>query len=226
MQLIFIRHAKSENYEANKRQDSYSKLGKLGKKQAGLVANRLKKAQEKSGSGYDMIMSSPWTRAVQTAGIISKKTGLSVSEHPLIHEYLSNSILSNQPLDSDIVREFTQAVKDKGVNFDWKFRGEGECMRDVINRAITFKKELLSRHTGKNIIIVSHGLFITSFVTLLLLGDNYEDAKFKDVSELIRLENTSITHIVYDETKKTWEIKSLNDFGHLENKLNSNKLKK
>lgn len=225
MQIVFIRHAKSENYEANKRQDAHSRLGKLGRKQARVVAGRIKKAIEKSDIKYDRVLTSPWTRAVQTADIIAKKTGLSLSEHPLIHEYLSNSILSNQPLDSDIVKEFTQAVKNKGVNFDWKFRGEGECMRDVINRAISFKNELLTHRAGKNYVVVSHGLFITTFVTLLMLGDNYNDSLFKQISELIRLENTSITHLEYDETKKTWEIKSLNDFSHLEKVITPKKAK-
>jgi probable phosphoglycerate mutase len=216
MNIFFVRHAKSENYDFNKRQGPDSQLGKTGKKQARLVANRLAKIAKNGSGNFDMILTSPWVRATETAEIIAKKTGLKLDEHPLIHEYLSNKILTNQPMDSDIVKEFNDAVKNKGVNFDWKFRGEGECMRDVINRAIKFKNKLLSNHLGKNYVVVSHGLFITTFVTLLILGDNYDDSQFKTISELIRLENTSLTHLEYDEDSNRWKIKCLNDFSHLE----------
>lgn len=215
MNLTFIRHAKSENYDANKRQGPDSKLGKTGKKQAVKIANRLKKILTASPKSYDLIMTSPWTRAVETSAIISNKTGLPVTEHPLIHEYASNPILSNQSLDSEIVKEFNQAVKN-GVDFEWRFRGEGENMRDIINRAIAFKKELVSSHLGKNYIVVSHGLFITSLLTVLILGENYSDADFRRISEMIRLENTSITNISFDESDQTWQIKHINDHSHLE----------
>lgn len=215
MRIVFIRHAKTENYDTNKRQGPDSKLGITGKKQATLLGNRLKKVMNQANYKYDSILTSHWVRATETAKILSKKTGLQVFEHPIIHEYLSNSILTNQPLDSDIVKEYKLAVKNKGVNFEWKFRGEGECMRDVIKRAQAFKDELITIHKDKNYLVVSHGLFITSFVTLLILGDNYDDAAFKQVSELIRLENTSLTSLEYFEAENSWRIINLNDHGHL-----------
>ncbi|MDP1743526.1 MAG: histidine phosphatase family protein, partial [Candidatus Amesbacteria bacterium] len=159
MNLVFIRHGKTENYDVGKRQGPDSKLGKTGQKQALKIANRLKKSNLK----FDQVITSSWVRASQTAEKIAKKTGLSLSEHPMIHEYISNSILVNQPIQGELVKEYEQAVRDKGINFEWKFRGEGESLRDVINRAIAFKKELLNFHQNRNYIIVSHGLFITTF---------------------------------------------------------------
>ena len=215
MQIVFIKHAKSENYETNKRQAPDSRLASIGKKQARLVANRIKKWQDASGNNFDYIITSHWARAVETAEIIAKKTGVPVRQHHIIHEYLSNSILANQPLDSEIVLEWKKAVIEKGINFDWKFRGEGECMRDVINRAKAFKDDLINNYCGKNCLVVSHGLFITTFVTLLILGDNYEDASFKYISDMVQLENTSITHLEYDRESNNWKIHYLNDFSHL-----------
>lgn len=211
MKIVFVRHGKSETADANKRQAPSSKLGKMGKKQALLVANRIKKSSQQ----YDMIISSPWTRALQTAQVIAKKTGLPLLENPLIHEFLSNSILHEQPAESEIIKEYLIAVEAKGVNFDWKFKDGGECVRDVINRAIKFKNELTTNHLGKNYLVVSHGFFITTFITLLIVGDNYDDLHFKQVSDLIHFENTSLTHLEYDEGKKQWKIEILNDHNHL-----------
>jgi len=97
-------------------------------------------------------------------------------------------------------------------------------MRDVINRAINFKNELLSKYLGKNCLVISHGLFITSFITILMLGDRYDDAQFQQISELIHLENTSFSDVEYDEFDKRWQIKYLNDFSHLEITFAKNKI--
>ena len=216
MQLILIRHAKSVNYENNKRQSPSTGLGDFGKNQASRLADRIKNLSESTGHKYRCVITSDWKRANETAEIISKRLKIPLVESPYIHEYLSNKILENQPLDSDIVKEFKKAVKNKGINFDWKFRGEGECLRDIINRATKFRKELLNKYKNNNVLVVSHGLFITAFITTLLLGDNYKDEEFDRVSKMIFLENTSITHLEYDEEKQSWRIHCLNDSSHLE----------
>ena len=216
MQLILIRHAKSVNYENNKRQSPLTGLGDFGKNQASLLADRIKNLSESTGHKYKCVITSDWKRANETAEIISKRLKIPLVESPYIHEYLSNKILENQPLDSDIVKEFKKAVKNKGINLDWKFRGEGECLRDVINRATKFRKELLNKYKNNNVLVVSHGLFVTAFITTLLLGDNYKDEEFDRVSKMIFLENTSITHLEYDEEKQSWRIHCLNDSSHLE----------
>ncbi len=216
MKVTFVRHAKSLNYETNRRQGPDSKLGKLGVKQARLLSKRLIKAMFSEHCVYDLIFTSTWTRALETANILSSKTGLKVVEHPVIHEFLSNNILSNQSLDSPIVKEFNLMAQDNEFNLDWKFRGEGECMRDIISRADRFRKELLERDTKKNYLVVSHGLFITTFVALIILGDNYTDQQFRKTINLIELKNTSITNFEYLESEKKWRLISLNDFSHLE----------
>ncbi|MBP8590954.1 histidine phosphatase family protein [Candidatus Shapirobacteria bacterium] len=224
MNILFVRHARSENDDANRRQGPNSKLGEVGRRQALLAAERVNRIIQEGDNKYDLIITSPWLRALETAKVIAGKTGIKVEKHPLIHEYLSNKILIDQPMDSDIVKEFKEAARNKGVNLDWRFRGEGECVRDVINRAINFKNELLSKYLGKNCLVVSHGLFITSFITILMLGDHYDDAQFQQISELIHLENTSFSEVEYDEFNKRWQIKYLNDFSHLEKIFAKNKI--
>jgi broad specificity phosphatase PhoE len=215
MQVVLIRHAKSVNYENNKRQSPTTRLGDYGIKQANWLARRIKELSDVSDQGYECVITSGWKRARQTAQIIAEKLNIPLTEDAFIHEYLSNKVLENQPLDSVIVTEFKKAVKDKGINFDWKFRGEGECLRDVINRAIKFRKNLIKEYRGKNVLVVSHGLFITTFITVLLLGDNYDEVQFDRVLKMIYLENASITHLEYNEEKGTWKIHCLNESGHL-----------
>lgn len=216
MKLVFIRHGKTDSHEARRRQGPDSQLSPAGKKQVRLLAGRLKKSLQTTGKTYDSIITSPWLRAVQTAEIIARKTGLSVTPHPLIFEYRSNIILNNQPYDSQINQEYIREATAKGINFDWKFRGQGECLRDVINRVREFKRELITQHHGKNYLVVSHGLFITTFITLMILGDDCDDLSFYQVYNLIHLENTSLTRVAYLENENRWQLITLNDHHHLE----------
>jgi broad specificity phosphatase PhoE len=215
MQIVFVRHAISINHESGKRQAPETRLGVLGKKQARKLADRIKKSSAVTGLNYECVITSDWTRATETAEIVADKLKIPLVKNSYIHEYLSNKILQNQLYDSDIVKKFQAEAIKKGIDFDWKFRGGGECLRDVIDRVVKFRKHLQENYDGKNVLVVSHGLFITAFVTVLLLGDDYKDEEFDRVSKMIHLENTSITHLEYDPGKKVWKIHSVNDAGHV-----------
>jgi len=210
MHLVFVRHGKTTNHEAKKRQSPNSVLGETGKKQAALAGERLKKRE------FDLILTSPWPRAKETAEIIASVTGLTLMEYPILHEYTSNPILDDQPFDSAINTEFNESIKGRGINLDWRFRDGGESIRDVIGRAKEFQADLLTNHLGKKYLVVSHGLFIKAFIILTMLGNEFEDVVFNNIWNALRLENTSFTHIEYDEEKNTWVVHHLNDHSHLE----------
>lgn len=221
MQIVFIRHAKTKNSELKLRQGPDALLGTVGKKQATLLAKRLKKETEINGNQYDLILTSTWPRAKETALMVSVKLSLPLRDHNHIHEHTPNPILNNLPFDSDVIREFEEAVRAKGDNIDWKYKGGGESIREVVDRAKLFKEDLLANHLGRNYIVVSHGLFITSFLALLILGDDYTNTAFMRVYELLRFENTSITRVEYNEEKKHWSIRGLNDYSHIHQLLSS-----
>lgn len=128
-----------------------------------------------------------------------------------IHEFISSPLIASQPLDSNIVRKFSKEVLKNSHNFDWKFNNEGESTRDVIKRAIKFKLELQERYKNRNVIVVSHGFFITIFLVILLLGEKYEDSLFKDISDKFKFNNCSLTKLKYDIKTKKWEINFLNE---------------
>jgi broad specificity phosphatase PhoE len=67
MRLYLIRHGKTDAYLENKRQSPESTLGELGKDQANRLAARLKNVE------FDVLISSHWPRAKQTAEIIAQE---------------------------------------------------------------------------------------------------------------------------------------------------------
>ncbi len=87
MKIIFIRHGEPDKTEVDKRGfigqgRDMAHLTELGVKQAEMVSlNPLLK-------GGQVIVSSPYTRALQTAAIISKNTGLDIKVEVDIHEFI------------------------------------------------------------------------------------------------------------------------------------------
>src|SRR3989344_5936185 len=67
MNVYFVRHGESEGNKLQKAQNSETPLSTQGRKQASIVANRLKETP------IDVLYSSPYVRAKQTAEIIAKE---------------------------------------------------------------------------------------------------------------------------------------------------------
>ena len=96
MKLYLVRHAKSRAMENNERQSSQSPLSDEGRKQATALAKRI--AREK----IDMIISSKWDRAYQTAEIVSEILKLKFETIEGIHEKEQSPDLEGASFKSSI----------------------------------------------------------------------------------------------------------------------------
>lgn len=87
---------------------AFAPLSDKGMEQAELAAEdeRLKKAE--------IIISSPYTRALQTAGIIARKTGLRVNVEVDLHEWIPDKTNRNKTSEeASLLKE--EFVKYKGI---------------------------------------------------------------------------------------------------------------
>ena len=89
MILYLIRHGKTDAHIARRRQSPDEPLGELGRKQAELVAKKMKLTK------IDHLYSSDWPRALQTAEFIALTTGQKIKTHPLVHELEKTPLLNN-----------------------------------------------------------------------------------------------------------------------------------
>lgn len=200
----------SGEHEKQVRQHPGSDLGSEGKKQAKTVAKRLK------AEPVEVIISSPWPRALSTAKIVARALKLPVIIDERVHEIIQNPILSKLPYGHDIAREYIQAIKTDNHDVDWKFRGAGESVRDVLSRAREFKSDLLAKYAGKNVLVVSHGFFLSGLVSLFLAGDETDDQILHEiVIATSSHENTGLSLIEYVEHVETWKLMYFNDSTHL-----------
>lgn len=96
MKIHFIRHGQPD-YSSIKNDDPiyFSNLAPLTEKgisQAKLIdINKINKSS--------IIISSPYTRALQTASIISKNTNIDIKVEPMLHEWLPDKTFTSKIID-------------------------------------------------------------------------------------------------------------------------------
>ncbi len=209
MNLYLVRHGKTDAKENNRKQAPTSPLSEEGKKQALAVAERL--AKEK----IDVIISSKWDRAYQTAEAVANKLKLKLETIEGIHEKEHNPDIYGIDLDSILFKKYSEEVEKFENNLDWKFDGKGESIRDLINRAKKFQSYLIKKYKDENVLVVSHGQFIRAFVIFSLLGEDYNDKTFYKMYTSITTSNTGVSLFEYFPERKHWELIYLNDHLHI-----------
>ena len=94
---------------------SFAPLSETGVKQAE------KNAKDKRLKTAELIVSSPYTRALQTAAIISRETGLKINVEIDLHEWQvdkTNQITTSEEVVALTMRNRIQRVADKYANYN------------------------------------------------------------------------------------------------------------
>lgn len=155
MKLLMIRHGEP-CYANVKELNLLSYLGELtplGVAQAEKVAkdDRLKDA--------DIIIASPFTRALQTAAIISRITGIPLTVEPALHEILLDTE-HEFTLDEKYVRASDKEFYRKNGKRDCETKYRWEEAQHIAERAYLVIKKYLN---CKKVIVVSHATLIRTF---------------------------------------------------------------
>lgn len=211
MRLYLVRHGKTDVHLEKRRQSPESPLGIVGKEQALAVAKRLKEIKA------DVLLTSNWPRAIQTAEIISKEIGLPIVINPELHEQNKSKLVDDVLDDSEINLRFLEerSKSAEELNFDWKFEGEGESMSELLLRAGTVCRSLAEEYKNKKIIAVTHGIFIVALVTTMIFGSEPDKKTVINFFRVFTHHNAGITVLDYDEERNWWSLVSLNDHSHL-----------
>lgn len=128
-------------------------LNETGLAQAYAAAARI------DGSQWDALLSSPLSRALDTAKIVHRVAGISVQE------VVVDSIL--------LERSFGEAEGE--LYADWKAKHTGDPVgaesREALNaRVLSFLNAVSAGYRGKRVLAVSHGAFIREVLDVVSLG--------------------------------------------------------
>lgn len=178
MRLYLLRHGETEANIARICQgQTPGKLTPLGEEQAKRAAKRLKDVP------FDMILVSDLNRTKQTAApIIATHPEAQVVYEPRIRE-------RNQGVyEGKEYGLFSDDIKRLGVNPQTHVPKGGESFRMVGERAKNYFDELIEQHKGKNVLVVSHGGFLTQTIFYLM---NIEDNRRN--YDLLHPKNTALS---------------------------------
>lgn len=157
MKLILIRHGEPDYSYVTERKfkgqgRDLAVLSSRGKEQAEAVS------KDKRLIGADLVVSSPYTRALQTAAIISRNTGLRIEVETDLHEWIVDLDFN---FDND---EYVRAVSEeatlmKGIHTE-NCKYKWESFDNIAKRAY---RALYPYLKYNKVIVVSHGMVMRQF---------------------------------------------------------------
>lgn len=164
--IALIRHGSTAwNKEKRAQGSSDIPLDEEGKTDARKLAARLHKET------WDVLYSSPLERAKQTAEYISDKVGLAIQFDSRIVEASGGQIEGT-----------TEPERIEKWGEDWRSLDLGiETPGSVVSRGMSFIDDVLEKHKGKKVIVVSHGALISHLLRELDSG-NVKDEHMKNTS--------------------------------------------
>lgn len=150
--VYFIRHAEP-NYENH--DDMTRELSEKGLKDRALVTEFLQDKQ------VDLVLSSPFKRAVDTVREFAEKQGLEIG---IVEDFRERRI------DNCWIEDFKGFCKKQWEDFSYKL-SDGESLQEVQDRNIAALKNVVKVYAGKNIVVGSHGTALSTII-------NYYDTSF------------------------------------------------
>lgn len=207
MLLFLVRHARSEAPKGHW-QTPDSKLGKLGKQQAKILSKKSR------FSRVDKIFTSEWERSRKTTEILSDNLKIETETLDYIHEREQLPQMYGAARDSRISKEYVKEYYANYKNLDWKFKNKEESVREVLTRTKKLSSFLRKNYKGKRILVVSHGVFIRCFISMVILGDNYSDETMAKAISSLTINYTGISLLIYSSQRKSWKVNYINDYSH------------
>lgn len=206
--FVFLRHGESiGNAQARWQGQSDYALTEKGHRQVRALAERWKA----EGVTFDLIISSPLTRAKETAETIASQLSVKVQFDPL---WLERNIGEMEGLTADEVRR--RPRPPYLTPYD-SIGGGGEGDWALFLRAGQALHDLLQRPPG-SYLIVSHGGLLNQLMNAIIgIAPHVDPSGVR-----FRFENTGFAHVIYYPHQHRWAIDALNDHAHLNSAGQSN----
>jgi len=154
--IYFVRHAEPDY---NNHDDFFRPLTDKGMKDRIKVTNYLLDKK------IDVIISSPFIRAVDTVADFAKNVGLSIE---IVDDFRERKI------DNVWIEDFSGFCKKQWSDFNYKLT-DGESLNEVQIRNIRALEEIVDKYNGKNIVIGSHGTALSTIINYYDKSFNYDN---------------------------------------------------
>jgi broad specificity phosphatase PhoE len=204
--VYLVRHGQTATNAAKAYTGPEEPLSELGLRQVASVAERFK------DETVERIISSPLTRARQTAGAFESVLGRRVTFSDLFVEAKGPTALHGKPAaDPDAARVHDLVIRHWG-DASWKHSDE-ENFYDLSERA---RQALayLENQPEEHLLVVTHANFMRMLLYLVLLGDLLAPEMTVTMRKGLIVGNTGVTVLELNEWGK-WKLLRWNDTLHL-----------
>lgn len=206
--IYFVRHGESLLNAEGIRQGPTGPLSEKGVKQVTETAKRFPKKKGKP----QIIISSPYERTKETAGIIAKELNLSVEYSDLLAERKNPSEIVGRSGKDKSVQSIVDRI-DKSFHDDSLRYSDEENFIDLKERA---KKLLayIAQRDEKRIIMVTHGIFLKMVAAYMLYGEKLTASMYNEVSYFNTMNNAGMAicqYIPHWFRKDEWKLITWND---------------
>jgi broad specificity phosphatase PhoE len=205
MKVYFVRHAESESSASGFHQNSLSGLSTRGKKQAAILAERFSRIK------IDLILSSPFVRAKETAEIINKPLKRPIRYLDSLKELKRPTEVEGKKIDDPEIIEIKKLVVKNFSKKDWHY-SDGENFYDLKKRGEETIKYLLELKE-ENVLLVTHGIIMRMIISLMMFGD-VSPKEYLRFFRFALMSNTGITLCEYIKRNR-WILVTWNDHAHL-----------
>jgi broad specificity phosphatase PhoE len=205
MRFYLIRHGESEGNARAIHQDSTTPLSQIGKFQANLKARRFSKIN------VDVILSSDYMRARQTAEAISSVTDRLIEENILLREFRRPNEVIGKSIHDDGVMLIKQEIANHGDDPSWHYSDE-ENFFDLYFRG-KHCLQMLSQVDANNVVVVTHGFFLCMLISCILFENDLTPLLFQKIYRQFHNQNTGITMCDFENNR--WQLITWNDHSHL-----------
>lgn len=165
-EVYFIRHAQSDR---TARDDRTRPLTLEGLKDSERVAEVLRE------KGITHIISSPYTRAIQTVSPLARALKIRIETNDDLRERHAGKWHGDR---------FFDFIEKQWADHDFKIEG-GESLKEVQGRNIKALKEILKNYEGETIAIATHGMALSTIINYFY--PKYGFTEFLKIADLMPL---------------------------------------
>ncbi|MGD9895441.1 MAG: histidine phosphatase family protein, partial [Dehalococcoidia bacterium] len=202
---ILVRHGETLGNREGRYQTQETPLSDTGRAQAARLAERI--AAEHS---VQVIYSSDLARAMETATIVGERLGLDPHPQPALRE-IDVGDLKGQLRSEAMERYpggFDAWLAAGGIE---RLPGEsGESCDDVALRTMAAIREIVARHPGECVLVVSHGLALG-----ILLGEIHGWERVETLTTGRALQGNTAVNIVDVDAAGVWSCRLVGCVAHL-----------
>ena len=213
MYVYFVRHGHSTLGEEKKYQFPDSSLSEQGRQESLLLADRL------SSLRFDIFISSPHKRALETANIINSYHNKSVIVSELFKETKRPSEIEGKSKDDPFVISVLEQIAVNENKGGLRYSDE-ESFVELRERGIRALEYLIKINKEK-IIVATHGDILKIIVSVMQHGEEVELSLYNTFRAFAPTNTTGVTVCYYGSPKynrngkKLWYLISWNDHIHL-----------